>query len=81
MRAWTPATKSGEKNDADKYKKIKLRTVQSQEPATLSDKKNFARGHKRDLSCRPFGDMACRFELAGSIRNGELIDSCDLHMT
>jgi hypothetical protein len=29
------ATKSGKKNDEDNYKKIKFRTVQSQEPATL----------------------------------------------
>ncbi len=74
------ATKSGKKNGADNYKKIKLRTVQSQEPATYGDKNNFARSHERDLSCGPFGNMACRFELAGSIRNGALIDSRDLYM-
>ena len=40
------ATKSGKKNDADNYKKIKLRTLQSQESATYGDKKNFARRHE-----------------------------------
>ena len=68
-------TKSGKKNDADNREKIALRAAQSQEPATYGDKKNSVRSHVRDLTCRPYGDMASRFQQAGSIRNRALIGS------
>jgi hypothetical protein len=69
------ATKSGKKNDADDREKIALRAAQSQESATYGDKKNSVRSHVRDLSCWPYGDMASRFQQAGSIRNRAVIDS------
>jgi hypothetical protein len=69
------AKKSGKKHGTGAREKIALRAAQSQEPATKGDQKNFARSHERDLSCGPFGDIACGFDLASSIRNGALIDS------